>query len=89
MIVSDTVGTLKHTAISASTGNPFDTDSIADLQTGRLGACTELDDFADTFVASNLTGLSRVWERFPLDEISLRRTMGLMGCHHTVLVIIP
>jgi hypothetical protein len=50
-----------HTAVSASTGDPFDTDSIANLQTRGLGACTKLDDLADTFMASNLTGLSWVW----------------------------
>jgi hypothetical protein len=60
-----------HTAVSASAGNPFDTDPIANLQTRGLGARTELDDLADTFVTSNLTGLSWVWECFPLKEISI------------------
>ena len=79
MVLSGKVEILKHTAIPASTGNPFDADSIADFQTGRLGACTELDDLADTFVTSNLTGLSWVWEHFPLNEISLRTNNGTHG----------
>ena len=61
---------LAHTAVSTGTGDPFNTDTVANLETGGLGARTKLDDLADSFVASDLAWRSWIGEHSPLSKIS-------------------
>ena len=49
----------------ACTGNPFDTDSVADFQIRGLGPWSEFDYFADSLVAAYLAWLGWEWEETP------------------------
>jgi hypothetical protein len=56
----------KLTAVAACAGDPFDTDAIANLQTGAFGTCAKLDDLSYTLMTTNLARLSREREHAPL-----------------------
>lgn len=49
------------TAVTAGAGNPLYSDSVSHFQSCCVGAGTELDHFSNTFVATDLSGLSREW----------------------------
>lgn len=53
-------------AVCACVGDPLDADSIADFEAGSLRAWTQLGDSSDAFVATDLAGLCREGEDFPL-----------------------
>lgn len=50
---------------TADSTDPLDANSVAELDGTRFNAWTKLDDPADTFVASNLAGLSRQRKSLP------------------------
>ena len=49
----------------ADASHPFDTDSVADLDSRVLGARTHLHDLADALVAADLACLCGEWEGLP------------------------
>ena len=61
---------MTRTTIPACAGNPFDTDSISNFQTGGFTVGAELDNFANTLVASYLAGLSWIGKHVPLQIFS-------------------
>lgn len=54
------------TAAATGAGDPFNANAVANLDTGFFSAGAELDDLADTFVATNLTSGGRGWQSRPL-----------------------
>ena len=55
-----------HTAVPAGAGDPFDANSIAELQARRFSPRTEFDNLPHTLVAADLTRLSGERECLPL-----------------------
>lgn len=47
--------------MAAGAGNPLYSDSVSNLQSRCIGAGTELNHFSNTFMATDLSGLSREW----------------------------
>ena len=65
-------------AVRACGRNPLDTDSVADLEAGAFGGWAELGDSSDAFVATDLAGLCREGENFPLVIVSMPANRGLL-----------
>lgn len=57
------------TAVATCTGDPFDTDAIANLQARAFGACAKLDDLSYTLMATNLARLGGKRKHAPLSYI--------------------
>ena len=75
--------------MSTSTGNPFDTDAIADFQTGSLTAGTELGDLADSLVATDLPWLGWEWKQGPLAHVNSDFCCVFWVIKYTELVMTP
>ena len=58
-------------AVRACVGNPLDADSVADFEAGSFRAWAQLGDSSDAFVATDLAGLCREGEDFPLVIVSM------------------
>ena len=75
--------------MSTGTGNPFDTDAIADFQTGSLTAGTELGDLADSLVATDLPWLGWEWKQGPLAHVNSDFCCVFWVIKYTELVMTP
>lgn len=66
LVEADTVVSSKTSwAIIAGGGDPFDTNSLADLDVGGLGSWAHLDDSTNTLVSSYLAWLGWEWKASP------------------------
>lgn len=80
---------MAHTAISTSTRDPFDANSVSNLQTRRFSSRPELDDFAHSFMPTNLSWHCRMWKRLPLGDVraplQVKLDVTYAVCHDTIV----
>ena len=64
------------TTIAACAADPFDADAVSDLERRGVASRSQLDDFANAFVAADLARLRGEGERRPLLQGSPIRFAG-------------